>query len=219
MDDIIGNILGVILIPVVLLLIVLIFQFLSKISGKGIRRRGSRSVRINPNDFDNTIDALKESASTVKTKMEKLRLDDYNRIIYDIDKTISKTMSLRFSSYLTIVAKMEEQAKREQSYLAPRLSYVEGRALYLTYQDLHQHIQGLDLSSIIKFFQTHLNDLSNEGYLLTFFDCICLENFRPLVKVIDKVNKEYWRNRLTDAEVNKIKRYLLTEYFQVTDML
>jgi hypothetical protein len=221
MSDVIGGIGGFILALIGFLLVFLILAFLSKVSGKGFRRMGSSTPIIRPTDFDNTIDMLKESGSKIKEKVTdtvgKFGLDNYNKVIYQVDKTVSKAASITFTDYILVAARAKELEEASKTLFDPLLKHkFEFQKALAVHQHLHSYLDGLDLDKVTEFFQTHL-DLRIDANVVTLFDCIHLENLKSLDKIMADIMKKYWTNALDVQQISKLKDYLLVECFKVPE--
>jgi hypothetical protein len=94
MKDIIMGIITFIAFIAAFYLIILILQFLSKVSGKNIVQKGSREVAASPEDFDNSIKNIKSVASKIDDSIKTLGLDSHNKLIYRFTKILQNPYNL-----------------------------------------------------------------------------------------------------------------------------
>jgi len=208
MEDFFGGIGVIILIIIFCIGFFLFIQFASKSMNRGIRINGAKVA--SPDDFGTSIELIKKVSSITKTKINYIGKSYYQRILYDIDKLLNKSASKKFTHYLKIHSEVEYIQTKCKGMFDPKPSNYYS-AMY-EYQELFPFIKNVDINKILEFFEPKLNFSSDEGALL-FLDKVHLENMRPLEIIIKKIEIGYRQNKLTYPEANKIRSFLLVEYF------
>ena len=224
------SIIGVIIFIAVLFLFTLFMQFMSKISGRNIRQKGRSTPSYTPEDFDNTMDFIKEKTDSIGTTIKKIGKSPYDQLFIDLDKVLTEP-EFKFSNYLNKRQELERLTKqledrenkqreieirRQKGELLLYDDKIDGTFINTQYNikinSLRYEISELqsfsesDLKRIIIFFDDYLK--SHQEFL-NFFESIGCENISGLAAEINKMEDMFLKNKLSNTEVNKIKLYIL----------
>ena len=226
MKDIITGIITFIAFIAAFYLIILILQFLSKVSGKNIVQKGSREVAASPEDFDNSIKNIKSVASKIDDSIKTLGLDSHNKLIYSFTKILKNPSNLKLSDfynltneYKVLKSKIDKTNQRPDTDGIPiymsddfetRVKYdVQIGLLELKINRYIKNFEKDELEKIKTFFSEYIND--DEIKFTKLIDSIGCENLNSLCNEIDNIELQYLKGKIDLNSIRNIKLLILKE--------
>ena len=226
MKDIIMGIITFIAFIAAFYLIILILQFLSKVSGKNIVQKGSREVAASPEDFDNSIKNIKSVASKIDDSIKTLGLDSHNKLIYRFTKILQNPSNLKLSDfynltneYKVLKSKIDKTNERPDTGGIPiymsddfetRVKYdVQIGLLELKINTYIKNFEKDELEKIKTFFSEYIN--YDEIKYTKLIDSIGCENLNSLCNEIDNLELQYLKGKIDLNSIRNIKLLILKE--------
>ncbi len=226
MKDIIMGIITFIAFIAAFYLIILILQFLSKVSGKNIVQKGSREIAASPEDFDNSIKNIKSVASKIDDSIKTLGLDSHNKLIYRFTKILQNPSNLKLSDfynltneYKVLKSKIDKTNERPDTDgiriyrsddFETRVKYdVQIGLLELKINTYVKNFEKDELEKIKTFFSEYIN--FDEIKFRKLIDSIGCENLNSLCNEIDNLELQYLKGKIDLNSIRNIKLLILKE--------
>jgi hypothetical protein len=226
MKDIIVGIITFIAFIAAFYLIILILQFLSKVSGKNIVQKGSREIAASPEDFDNSIKNIKSVASKIDDSIKTLGLDSHNKLIYRFTKILQNPSNLKLSDfynltneYKVLKSKIDKTNERPDTdgIRIYRSDDFETRVKYdfqigLLELKINTYVKNFEkdeLEKIKTFFSEYIN--FDEIKFRKLIDSIGCENLNSLCNEIDNLELQYLKGKIDLNSIRNIKLLILKE--------
>lgn len=226
MKDIITGIITFIAFIAAFYFIILILQFLSKVSGKNIVQKGSRELAASPEDFDNSIKNIKSVVYKIDDSIKTLGLDSHNKLIYRFTKILKNPSNLKLSDfynltnkYKVLKSKINKTNERQDTDGIPiyMSDNFETRVKYDVQIDLlefkiNRYIKNFEkneLEKIKTFFSEYIND--DEIKFTELIDSIGCENLNLLCNEIDNLELQYLKEKIDLNSIRNIKLLILKE--------
>jgi hypothetical protein len=226
MSDIVIGIIAFIAFLAAFYLIILILQFLSKVSGKNIVQKGSREVVAGPKDFDNSIKNIKSVASKIDDSIKTLGLDSHNRLIYRFVKILKNPSSLKLSDfnnltkeYTVLKSKLDKINQRpdtngipiyrNENFETETKNKVQISMLELKINKYYNIFKKDELDKINFFFSDYIND--DEIKFTKLIDSIGGENLNLFCNEIDNLELFYLKGKVDLNSIRNIKLLILKE--------
>ena len=131
MEALVGGFLAILGVIAVLVGFVLFIQYMSKITGKRIVRGGfTRQTMATPDDFDDTVDAMKKASENLGDYISQLKLTHIEKLVFKFEKVLKKPVGLDFTSYYVnktmfenLINQIVSEGKISKSELLKSLEY------------------------------------------------------------------------------------------------
>ena len=219
METFFGNIFGVLLVIAIPIGFILFMQLMSKISGKRIVQKYSKSTLARPTDFDESMDAIKKATEELSFIIKKLKLDNIEQVVYKLDKVLQKAPGIPYRIYYENKIRYEnlvnEIATRD------KLSRSGGNSVPIYDSKLEEKLRQYkiryevdlmsfnqkDLEKIQSFMLPVLNNELEK--LIQFLDNLGRPNFKEFSSVIDMIEKMYLSSKISKEEIFNIKLLIL----------
>lgn len=231
MGNIFEGVFAVIIVIIVFFGFIFFLELMSKFSNKRIVQKGSRNTLVKPDDFDESVKLFKKVTEDLDFSIRKLKLNNFEQVIYKFDKILRKNASLTFSSYLyvknqfeTLVENIVSEGRISEKELYERLNnrgptglFYDGIIDNITYNKiliLHTKLRvelasfsQSDMKKISRFMLPVLD--SDDSKLINLLDAIGRENFKDFASVIDILEEMYLKNKVNKEEIQNIKLLIL----------
>ncbi len=150
---------------------------------------------------------IREGAESVINKVRSIGISDYEACINEIERKL--LIDTKYSLLnLENSVKAKEEINKNPSFIRDKAK----RDAAYQFELLTGFVKEVNVNEILRFFSDKVN--FKEDYISEsiFLDCLGIENFKPISKIIKEVDGKFWRNRITSAELDKIKFFILTKY-------
>jgi hypothetical protein len=151
---------------------------------------------------------IRDGAETVIKKVRNIGVGDYEACINEIERKLILDPKY-FMEDLEKAARANERiSKASSQYIPTRKDYSEASQ----YDFLSGLVKETDYNEIFQFFKGKVDYQKDYISETVFLDSLGLENLRPMTKIIKDVEGKFWRNRISAAEVDKIKEFIIVKY-------
>jgi hypothetical protein len=229
MEAFVGGFLAILGVIAVLVGFVLFIQYMSKITGKRIVRGGfTRQTMATPNDFDDTIDAMKKASENLGDYIKQLNLTHIEKLVFKFEKVLKKPVGLDFTSYFVnktmfenLINQIVSEGKISKSDLLKSMEYYsiinQGIVSKMTFEKLRKYKNAFrqDLNTfnqsdydLIQSFMLPVLKNDQEK-LIDFLDLLGRPNFKDFAIVINDVEKMYLNGRISKEDIKNLKLVIL----------